>query len=41
MLHACGWLEGGLVVTSLEKFIIDADHLGTLSYDKLRASMLR
>ena len=29
MLHSCGWLEGGLV-TSLEKFIIDADHLGTL-----------
>ena len=29
MLHSCGWLEGGLVA-SLEKFIMDADHLGTL-----------
>ncbi|HCQ63917.1 MAG TPA: trimethylamine methyltransferase [Rhodobacteraceae bacterium] len=29
MLHACGWLEGGLVA-SLEKFVIDADQLGTL-----------
>ena len=29
MLHSCGWLEGGLV-TSMEKFLIDADHLGTL-----------
>ena len=27
MLHSCGWLEGGLV-SSLEKFIIDADQLG-------------
>lgn len=29
MLHACGWLEGGLVA-SFEKFVIDADQLGTL-----------
>ena len=29
MLHSCGWLEGGLV-TSMEKFLIDADHLGNL-----------
>jgi trimethylamine--corrinoid protein Co-methyltransferase len=29
MLHACGWLEGGLVA-SYEKFVIDADQLGTL-----------
>ncbi|MBP7240542.1 trimethylamine methyltransferase family protein [Amaricoccus sp.] len=29
MLHACGWLEGGLV-TSLEKFVMDADQLGVL-----------
>ncbi|MGG7565014.1 trimethylamine methyltransferase family protein [Rhodovulum sp. DZ06] len=29
MLHACGWLEGGLV-SSLEKFVIDADQLGAL-----------
>jgi trimethylamine---corrinoid protein Co-methyltransferase len=29
MLHSCGWLEGGLVA-SFEKFIMDADHLGTL-----------
>ena len=29
MLHACGWLEGGLV-SSLEKFVIDADQLGVL-----------
>ena len=27
MLHSCGWLEGGLV-SSLEKFVIDADQLG-------------
>jgi len=24
MLHACGWLEGGLVA-SFEKFVMDAD----------------
>ncbi len=29
MLHACGWLEGGLV-SSLEKFVMDADQLGVL-----------
>ena len=29
MLHACGWLEGGLV-TSLEKYVMDADQLGAL-----------
>ncbi len=29
MLHACGWLEGGLV-SSYEKFVMDADQLGTL-----------
>jgi trimethylamine--corrinoid protein Co-methyltransferase len=29
MLHACGWLEGGLV-SSPEKFIMDADQLGFL-----------
>ena len=27
MLHACGWLEGGLV-SSYEKFVLDADQLG-------------
>ena len=29
MLHSCGWLEGGLV-SSFEKFVIDADQLGVL-----------
>ena len=29
MLHACGWLEGGLV-SSFEKFMMDADQLGVL-----------
>ena len=29
MLHACGWLEGGLV-SSYEKFVLDADQLGVL-----------
>jgi trimethylamine--corrinoid protein Co-methyltransferase len=29
MLHACGWLEGGLV-SCLEKFVLDADQLGVL-----------
>ncbi len=29
MLHACGWLEGGLVA-SFEKFVMDADQLGIL-----------
>ena len=29
MLHACGWLEGGLAA-SPEKFVMDADQLGAL-----------
>jgi trimethylamine--corrinoid protein Co-methyltransferase len=29
MLHSCGWLEGGLV-SSMEKFVMDADQLGIL-----------
>ncbi|KAF0677468.1 trimethylamine methyltransferase family protein [Profundibacterium mesophilum] len=29
MLHACGWLEGGLVA-DFEKFVMDADQLGAL-----------
>ncbi|PTX55796.1 trimethylamine--corrinoid protein Co-methyltransferase [Litoreibacter ponti] len=31
MLHGCGWLEGGLVA-SFEKFVMDADQLGTLHH---------
>jgi trimethylamine--corrinoid protein Co-methyltransferase len=31
MLHACGWLEGGLVA-SYEKFVMDADQLGILHH---------
>ncbi|MEM9697783.1 MAG: trimethylamine methyltransferase family protein [Pseudomonadota bacterium] len=31
MLHACGWLEWGLV-SSFEKFVMDADQLGTLHH---------
>ena len=31
MLHACGWLEGGLVA-SPEKFVMDADQLGILHH---------
>ncbi|SLN13220.1 trimethylamine methyltransferase family protein [Roseisalinus antarcticus] len=31
MLHACGWLEGGLVA-SFEKFVMDADQLGVLHH---------
>ncbi|WP_333715103.1 trimethylamine methyltransferase family protein [Yoonia sp.] len=31
MLHSCGWLEGGLVA-SFEKFVMDADQLGTLHH---------
>ncbi|MBC7157986.1 MAG: trimethylamine methyltransferase family protein, partial [Rhodobacteraceae bacterium] len=31
MLHACGWLEGGLVA-SYEKFVMDADQLGALHH---------
>ena len=30
MLHACGWLEGGLVA-SAEKFVLDDDRLGVAS----------
>ena len=29
MLHACGWLEGGLVA-DFQKFVMDADQLGVL-----------
>jgi trimethylamine--corrinoid protein Co-methyltransferase len=31
MLHAAGWLEGGLV-SSFEKFVMDADQLGALHH---------
>jgi trimethylamine--corrinoid protein Co-methyltransferase len=31
MLHACGWLEGGLV-SSYEKYVMDADQLGVLHH---------
>lgn len=31
MVHACGWLEGGLVA-SYEKFVMDEDQLGTLHH---------
>ncbi len=31
MLHACGWLEGGLAA-SPEKFVLDADQLGVLHH---------
>ncbi|MEM7718533.1 MAG: trimethylamine methyltransferase family protein [Pseudomonadota bacterium] len=31
MLHAAGWLEGGLV-SSVEKFVMDADQLGILHH---------
>ena len=31
MLHACGWLEGGLVI-SYEKFVMDADQLAILHH---------
>jgi len=31
MLHACGWLEGGLVA-DFEKFVMDADQLGILHH---------
>ena len=31
MLHACGWLEGGLV-SSYEKFVMDADQFGALHH---------
>ncbi|MBT2132068.1 trimethylamine methyltransferase family protein [Aliiroseovarius lamellibrachiae] len=45
MLHSAGWLEGGLV-SSFEKFVMDADQLGTLhgmasgvSYDENAQAM--
>lgn len=45
MLHSCGWLEGGLV-SSFEKFVMDADQLGALhkmaagvSYDENAQAM--
>ena len=31
MLHSCGWLEGGLV-SSFEKFVMDADQLGVIHH---------
>ncbi len=31
MLHSCGWLEGGLV-TSFEKYVMDADQLGIIHH---------
>lgn len=31
MLHSCGWLEGGLV-SSYEKYVLDADQLGILHH---------
>ncbi|WP_068303819.1 trimethylamine methyltransferase family protein [Pararhodobacter sp. CCB-MM2] len=38
MLHSCGWLEGGLV-SSYEKFVLDADQLGTLHHIAKGVSM--
>ncbi|EPX79110.1 trimethylamine methyltransferase family protein [Litoreibacter arenae] len=38
MLHGCGWLEGGLV-SSFEKFVMDADQLGTLHHFAKGVSM--
>ena len=38
MLHSCGWLEGGLV-SSFEKFVMDADQLGTLHHFAKGVSM--
>ncbi|WP_298256016.1 trimethylamine methyltransferase family protein [uncultured Litoreibacter sp.] len=38
MLHSCGWLEGGLVA-SFEKFVMDADQLGTLHHFAKGVSM--
>ncbi len=38
MLHACGWLEGGLV-SSFEKFVMDADQLGALHHFAAGVSM--
>ena len=37
MLHSCGWLEGGLV-SSFEKFVMDADQLGSLQKMSLGVS---
>jgi trimethylamine--corrinoid protein Co-methyltransferase len=38
MLHSCGWLEGGLV-SSFEKFVMDADQLGILHHFARGVSM--
>lgn len=38
MLHSCGWLEGGLV-SSFEKFVMDADQLGALHHFAKGVSM--
>ncbi|SDW91361.1 trimethylamine methyltransferase family protein [Litoreibacter albidus] len=38
MLHSCGWLEGGLV-SSFEKFVMDADQLGVLHHFAKGVSM--
>lgn len=38
MLHSCGWLEGGLVA-SFEKFVMDADMLGTLHHFAMGVDM--
>jgi trimethylamine---corrinoid protein Co-methyltransferase len=38
MLHSCGWLEGGLV-SSFEKFVMDADQLGALHHFARGVSM--
>jgi trimethylamine--corrinoid protein Co-methyltransferase len=38
MLHGCGWLEGGLV-SSFEKFVMDADQLGALHHFAKGVSM--
>ncbi|PKQ11836.1 MAG: trimethylamine methyltransferase [Alphaproteobacteria bacterium HGW-Alphaproteobacteria-1] len=38
MLHSCGWLEGGLV-SSFEKFVMDADQLGALHHLALGVHM--
>ena len=40
MLHACGWLEGGLV-SSFEKFVLDADQLGILHHLAKVSALLR
>ena len=38
MLHSCGWLEGGLV-SSFEKFVLDADQLGILHHNARGVAM--